>query len=157
MSQMSLLLDASPVVRTGRVVALFLKPEHGVLCPAEELQAVANRGFLGDYSFGKRRRQASMISTHELDRFGYRPETLKVNVVMDLEGLQQLPAGTRVRVGEVEFEIEQDCAPCGGMARELGEERSQFLQKMRGNRGMLCKVRSSGTIRAGDVVQVLGG
>lgn len=146
--------DAS--IRSGRVVALFLKPAHGVLESVDALEAVGGKGFVGDYSFGKRKRQALLISTCELEAFGYEPGTLRENIAVDIPGLQSLPIGTVLRVGEVEFEIEQDCAPCGGMARRLGEDRKEFVRKMTGNRGMLCKVRTSGTIRVGDVVQVRG-
>lgn len=138
-------------------MALHLKPARGVLEPVESLEAVRGKGFVGDYSFGRARRQALLISTYELDAFGYSPGTLRENVTIDVPGLQDLPVGTRLLVGEVEIEIEQDCEPCGGMARRLGEDRREFMDKTRRRRGMLCKVRGSGTIRVGDRVQVLRG
>jgi MOSC domain-containing protein YiiM len=149
--------DLFPVIAEGSVVALHLKPAKGELVRVTQLDAVAGMGIVGDRSFGKRRRQVSLVSTHELDLFGYRPGMLRENVTVDLQGLQTLAVGTRLRVGEVELEIEQDCAPCGGLARRLGEEPRDFIEKMWGNRGMLCKVRSFGTIHVGDVVQVRGG
>jgi len=141
---------------TGKVVALFLKPAHGVLIPTDSLQAVGGRGFLGDYSFAKRERQSLLISTVELEEAAYGPGTLRENVTVDLPGLQALPIGTKLLIGDVQFEIEQDCEPCGGMAKRLGEEREAFIAKMEGKRGMLCKVLGSGAIRVGDKVQVLG-
>jgi len=125
--------------------------------PVDSLTAIGGKGFSRDYSFGKRRRQASMISTFDLDSHGYAPGMLRENVTLDVPGLQALPVGTRFMVGEVEFEIEQDCAPCGGMARRLGEEPKAFMEKTRFRRGMLCRVVSSGTLRVGDRVQVRGG
>ncbi|AIE84129.1 MOSC domain-containing protein [Fimbriimonas ginsengisoli] len=156
MSQAAL-LEYPIQIALGSVVALYRKPARGVMEVADSLEAVGGKGFVGDYSFGKRRRQALLLSTVELNAFGYRSGELRENITLDIPGLQSLPIGTVITVGEVEFEIEQDCAPCGGMARRLGEDRQEFVAKMAGNRGMLCKVRSSGTIRVGDVVKVRGG
>ena len=146
-----------PPVADGSVVHLQLKPVKGSVQPVDELQAEGGRGFVGDYSFGKRRRQASFCAVQELDDLGYAPGVLRENVTVDLPGLQELPKGTRLFAGEVEFEIESDMAPCGGMARRLGEPVGDFVRKSTRRRGMLLKVVSSGTIRVGDPVYILRG
>ncbi len=146
-----------PPVADGKVVYLQLKPAKGVVQPTHALTAVGGKGFVGDYSFGKRRRQASFCAIQDLDEFGYAPGLLRENASLDLPGLQDLPNGTRLLVGEVEFEIESDCAPCGGMARRLGEPVGDFVRKTSRRRGMLLKVVSSGTIRLNDPVYILRG
>lgn len=146
-----------PPVAEGRVLHLQLKPKKGTCEPTEALVAEGGKGFVGDYSFGKRRRQASMCAIQELDHLGYGHGVLRENMTVDLPGLQELPAGTRLLVGEVEFEIESDMAPCGGMARRLGEPVGDFVRKTVRRRGMLLKVVSSGTVRLGDPVYLLRG
>jgi hypothetical protein len=150
-------LFSLPAVADGSVVHLQLKPAKGTARPVDALHAEGGRGFIGDYSFGKRRRQASFCAIQELDALGYAPGVLRENVTVDLPGLQELPQGTRLLAGEVEFEIESDMAPCGGMARRLGEPVGDFVRKTTRRRGMLLKVVCSGTIRAGDPVYILRG
>lgn len=128
-----------------------------MVIPVESLDTVGGKGFVGDNSFGKRRRQASFCAIQELDDLGYAPGILRENVTVDLEGLQNLPVGARIVVGDVEFAIESDCAPCGGMARKLGEPVGDFVRRTSGRRGMLLKVLSTGTIRVGDPVYLPGG
>ncbi|RYG22815.1 hypothetical protein EON82_15980 [bacterium] len=146
-----------PPVADGSVVHLQLKPAKGMVEPVEALTAEGGRGFVGDYSFGKRRRQASFCAVQELDDLGYGAGILRENVTVDLPGLQELPKGTRILAGGVEFEIESDMAPCGGMARRLGEPVGDFVRKTSRRRGMLLKVVGSGTIRVGDPVYILRG
>jgi hypothetical protein len=146
-----------PSAADGSVVHLQLKPMKGMVKPVEALQSQGGKGFVGDYSFGKRRRQASICAVQELDDLGYAPGLLRENLTVDLPGLQELPKGTRIVAGEVEFAIESDMAPCGGMARRLGEPVADFVRKTTRRRGMLLKVVTSGTIRVGDPVYILRG
>ncbi len=143
--------------RLGSVLSLQLKPRHGELLAVEELEAIAGQGIVGDYSFSKSARQVSMVSQSELRQFGYAPGQLRENVTVDFEGLQSLAIGSVLKIGEVELEIESDCAPCASMARMLFEDPQEFVMKMKGKRGMLAKVRRSGTIRVGDVVDLDAG
>lgn len=139
----------------GRVVALHLKPQSGGVEPVDELTAVEGQGFEGDKCTGRRIRQALLLSTASLDEFGYVPGQLREQVTVHLPGLQTLQAGAMVRAGNVVFRIEGDCAPCGNMARYLGEEPELFQKKMAGKRGMLASIASGGSIRIGDEVRVL--
>ncbi len=139
------------------MVHLQLKPVKGTCEKVDALVAEGGSGFVGDYSLGKRRRQASACAVQELDDLGYKPGVLRENLTLDFPGLQDLEKGTRLLVGEVELEIESDMAPCGGMARRLGENVGDFVRKTSRRRGMLLKVVSSGTIRVGDPVYLLRG
>lgn len=136
------------------VVALHLKPESGGVLPVQELEAVAGKGFVGDKCFGRRHRQVLFITTTHLNELGYAPGELREQVTVDLPELQQLPVGTIVAVGDVEFEIEQDCTPCSRMAEMLGETPEEFVARSTRKRGMLAKVRKGGTIHIGDHVKV---
>jgi MOSC domain-containing protein YiiM len=142
-------------MEAGKVVALHRKPRPGALEPVSELAAVGGKGFVGDRCFGQARRQALFVALDQLEAFGYRPGDLREQVTVDFPGLQDLAPGTRLSAGEVEFEIEGDCAPCHGMAKHLGEDPQGFVSKISRRRGMLAKVLSDGVLRVGDEVRLL--
>ena len=142
-------------MQKGKVVALHLKPAEGGGTPADELTARDGVGFDGDKCAGRRVRQALLLSTDSLTEFGYAAGQLREQVTVDLPGLQSLPVGAMVQAGNVIFRIEQDCAPCGNMARYLGEEPDVFQTKLAGKRGMLASVARGGSVRVGDEVTVL--
>jgi MOSC domain-containing protein YiiM len=142
-------------MQSGRVVALHLKPESGGVQPVEELVALDGVGFEGDKCAGRRLRQALLLGTETLSEFGYEAGQLREQVTVDLPGLQKLPMGAMVQAGNVVFRIEQDCAPCGGMARNLGEDPEMFQTNLAGKRGMLATIAKGGSIHVGDEVTVL--
>lgn len=144
-------------MQSGRVVALHLKSAPGQLQPVTELVAVAGKGFEGDRCFGQAFRQALFVAVDEVQAFGYQAGDLREQLTVELDGLQSLPSGTKLRAGEVDFEIEGDCAPCHGMAKRLGENPAEFVERTKGHRGMLAHVISEGKVRVGDEVTVLGG
>ncbi len=136
----------------GRVVAVFINPEPGVVRSADLLVAHAGKGFEGDCHFGKRSRQALLIAEDEIAQFGYEAGQLCEQVTVAFPGLQSLATGTRLRAGTVELQIEGDCAPCTSMAKRLDEDPEEFKAKTAGHRGMLARVESDGEIRPGDEV-----
>lgn len=139
----------------GKIVALHLKPESGGVRPVDELVAHAGEGFEGDKCRGRRSRQALLLSTETLDHYGYVAGQLREQVTVEFENLQSLPQGANLKAGDVVFSIEGDCAPCGNMARYLGEEPAAFQEKMAGKRGMLAIITKGGTVRIGDEVTLL--
>lgn len=141
----------------GTVVALHLKSSADVLEPVETLVAVAGEGFEGDVNRGRSKRQVLFCATDQLAAFGYAPGTLREQLTVELPGLQQLPIGAIVRVGDASFEITMDCDPCTKMALRLGEDPEAFKRKLDRRRGMLAVVWDGGTLRIGDEVVVEGG
>lgn len=142
-------------MEAGKVIALHRKPGPGALEPVSELQAIGGKGFVGDRCYGQGRRQALFVAADQLTAFGYEPGDLREQITIDFPGLQELPPGTRLAVGEVEFELEGDCAPCHGMAKRLGENPEAFVAKIARKRGMLARVLSDGVLRVGDEVRRL--
>ena len=141
----------------GKVVALHLKPEAGILLPVDELSAVAGRGFLGDRCLDKPESQALLMSTESLSRLGYDPGELREQITVELAVLRDLLPGASLQIGTVTLTITKDCTPCTRMAGRLGEDPASFKSKTEGDRGKLARVESSGTIRIGDSVQVIHG
>jgi len=136
---------------SGHVIALYRKVDNGVE-PVESLSAVAGRGFVGDKCYGRPTRQVLFVATDHLQALGYAPGDLREQVTVELPGLQSLPDGAVIQIGDVQFEVVGDCAPCSKMAAYMGEQPESFIDKTSGKRGMLAKVLTGGDIRVGDSV-----
>jgi MOSC domain-containing protein YiiM len=125
--------------------------------------AVPGRGLEGDLH-GKTRedgkRQVLLMDTETLDALGLSPGDLRDQVTLDLPGLQRLPPGTLLRVGEVELELTGPCEPCTHIGELLGKEnREVFRQSLVGRRGVLARVvavTGEGRIRVGDLIELVG-
>ena len=121
------------------------------------------RGLEGDLH-GKTRedgkRQVLLMDTETLDALGLSPGDLRDQVTLDLPGLQRLPAGTLLRVGEAELELSGPCEPCTHIGELLGKEnREVFRQSLVGRRGVLARivaVTGEGRIRVGDLIELVG-
>lgn len=138
----------------GKVLAVHLKPAVGQIRPVGTLQAIAGEGFEGDRCRNSKSRQALFVGHETLEAFGFEPGTLREQITVEFPGLQTLPIGSRVKVGDVEFEITADCTPCAKMAGYLGRDPEDFKQSISLRRGMLANVLTDGTIRVGDEVTV---
>lgn len=105
------------------------------------------------------KRQVLLMDTESLEAIGLSPGDLRDQVTLDLPGLQGLPAGTRLRVGEAELELTGPCEPCHHIGELLGkEEREGFRRLLEGRRGVMARVvavTGSGRIRVGDRAEVL--
>lgn len=140
----------------GTVVALFRKVTSDKLERTETLRVVEGRGIEGDVYFGRNERQILFISTEELNAFGYGPGDWSEQVTVNISGLQGLKKGTPVTVGNVPFEVEQDCAPCKHLAERFGQNPAEFVKKTVGKRGMFLRPVGSGELRVGDAILIGG-
>ena len=147
----------------GRVVSIQLLQAHGRRPrPVSEAVAVPGRGLEEDLH-GKTRedgkRQVLLMDTESLAALGLSPGDLRDQVTLELPGLQGLPAGSLLRVGEAELELTGPCEPCTHIGELLGkEDREAFQRSLVGRRGMLARVVSvtgEGRIRVGDAAEVL--
>jgi len=119
-----------------------------------EIEALENKG-LKSCIHGRpnSKRQVLLMDRETLDKFGLRPGAIKENVTVKGMDFQALAIGQRLRVGESLLEITVPCDPCPRM----DEIRMGLQEELRGQRGWLCRVIESGTIRQGDEVTVLAG
>jgi MOSC domain-containing protein YiiM len=147
----------------GSVVSIQLLQAHGQpLLPVPEAIAVPGRGLEGDVH-GKTReegkRQVLLVDTQSLEAIGLTPGDLREQITLELLGLQELPAGTRLKVGEAELEVSGPCEPCHHIGELLGKEnREVFRESLEGRRGVMARVvavEGSGRIRVGDRAEVL--
>jgi MOSC domain-containing protein YiiM len=147
----------------GSVVSIQLLKAHGQpQRPVSEVIALPGQGLEGDLH-GKTRedgkRQVLLMDSESLGALGLLPGDLRDQITLGLPGLQQLPPGTRLQVGEAELELTGPCEPCTHIGELLGkEDREAFRQSLEGRRGVLARVvtiRGGGRIRIGDPAVVL--
>jgi MOSC domain-containing protein YiiM len=148
---------------TGKVVSLQLLEAHGRHPrPVSEVVALLGRGLEGDIHGKGRddgRRQVLLMDTESLEALGLSPGDLRDQITLDLPGLQRLPVGTRLRVGQAELELTGPCEPCTHIGELLGrEDRQGFRELLEGRRGVMARVvavTAAGRIQVGEPVEVL--
>jgi len=148
--------------KPGVVLAIHLLTVHRQPpIPVTETAAVVGGGLEGDVH-GKGRlhasRQVLIAERRSLEAFDLPHGALKEQLTVDLPGLDELPGGTRLRVGEALLELTGPCEPCQGIARSNhAADPYAFRDALRGRRGMLAKVvavTGVGRIRRGDQVTI---
>ncbi len=142
----------------GAVLEVRIKRKKGEgTVPATCLSLVEGHGIEGDLHYdpeGASKRQVLLLDHRTLEAEGYKPGVLREQILVDFEPLESLEPGARLRVGSAILEITTDCTPCATMAGYVGEDAQTFVQRMMHRRGMLAKVIQSGTVTAGDSVEL---
>jgi MOSC domain-containing protein YiiM len=143
---------------SGRVEALFVYPEEGG--PPEgrgEIRVTPDAGIEGDQARSPKR----AVTLLSLDQWAevqselgaeLAPEIRRSNVAV--RGID-LPStmGKRVRIGEVELEIQGETRPCDLMDRLHQGLRAALAPDLRG--GVYGSVIRPGVIKSGDAVEVV--
>ncbi|MBI3997785.1 MAG: hypothetical protein HY355_02040 [Armatimonadetes bacterium] len=127
----------------------------------DEVRALVGHGLEGDVH-GKNRpdssRQVLIADRRTLEAFGFAHGALKEQLTVDLPGLDGLPRGARLRVGEAIMELTGPCEPCEVIGTYNASTDPYALRDaLRGRRGILCRVVATvgqGMIRRGDPVGV---
>jgi MOSC domain-containing protein YiiM len=118
----------------------------------EEAEAVQNKGLKGCiHGRPNSKRQVSLMDVETLQRLGIPPGAVKENVTTRGLHFQRLRPGQHLRIGGSLLEITLPCDPCSRM----DEIRRGLQEELRGQRGWLCRVVESGTIRRGDRIEVV--
>jgi MOSC domain-containing protein YiiM len=136
-----------------QVTNLFLCLVHRFpMKEIEEAEALQNKGLEGCiHGRPNSKRQVSLMDFETLERLGVPPGAVKENVTTRGLHFQQLRPGQHLRIGGSLLEITLPCDPCSRM----DEIRRGLQEELRGQRGWLCRVVESGTIRRGDRIEVL--
>jgi MOSC domain-containing protein YiiM len=116
-----------------------------------EVSAVENKGFQ-DCIHGRSgsARQVLLMDLETLEEFGIAPGRVRENITTRGITLETLPLGERLRAGEALLEVTRPCEPC----HQIDEIRQGLQEKIRGRRGLLCRVVESGRIRRGDRIEI---
>ena len=140
-----------------KVTAIHIAP--GSRLPTRSVDSVvaeARKGLVGDRYHGSRHRQVTLQSQESLDRaaadlgHGFDANATRRNITVDGGDIPAKP-GTRIRIGEAEFEVVRDAAPCRLLDDWIGPG---AMTALRGRAGSALRVLSTGTIRVGDIVEI---
>jgi MOSC domain-containing protein YiiM len=137
----------------AEVLHLFQSVAHGE--PVQEfaeVHAVENKGFR-DCLHGRSgsSRQVLLMDIETLEEFGIPPGRAKENITTRGIDLSGLLLGQRIRAGEALLEITKPCTPC----HQMDEIRAGLQERLRGRRGILCRVVESGKIRRGERIELV--
>jgi MOSC domain-containing protein YiiM len=149
----------------GRLLWIGLRSvRRGEILVCERAEVVAGKGLAGDHFHdrasgrGDGRRSVSLIQAEHLAAVGallgrepIDPRLTRRNLVVAGLNLIALK-NRRFRIGEAEFEMTGDCAPCSHMEEALG---SGGFHAMRGHGGITARVLRTGQIQLGDAVVCL--
>ena len=146
------------VPQVGRVEWIGVRPARGAAMKAiDEVEAIADRGLVGDRYKASGTRQVTLIQAEHLPVIGalvgreVTPMIVRRNLVVrgiNLLSLQKL----RFAIGDVILVGTSACAPCAKMEDALG---TGGFQAMRGHGGICATIERGGVIKLGDVVRVI--
>lgn len=142
-----------------KVIAIHIAP--GSRIPTRSVDTVvaeARKGLVGDRYHGSRHRQVTLQSLEALDRaaedLGHEFDSgaTRRNITVDAGEIPATP-GTRITIGEAEFEVVRDAAPCRLLDDWIGPG---AMKALRGRAGSALRVLRTGTIQVGDTVEITG-
>jgi MOSC domain-containing protein YiiM len=141
----------------GRVEAIWVKRSvRGVMDPADEVDMVAGKGIARDASYGRSRRQVTLIEKEVFDRVrtalpAAAPVMRRANVM--LSGVRLAESRGRVlRVGGVRIRIGGETRPCERMDEQCAGLRSALSAEWGG--GAYGVVLDDGLVRVGDAAEL---
>src|SRR5208282_609409 len=137
----------------AEVAHLFRCLAHRLpMYPAEEIEAVANRGLLGcAHAQPGGLRQVLLMDLETLGALRLLPGDVKENITTRGFDVRSLRPGRHLRIGEALLEVTVPCEPC----KRMEQIRAGLEKELRGQRGMLCRVLEGGRIRTGDPILAL--
>ncbi len=136
----------------ARVLHLFRAPKRRA--PMEELETahvLENVGFEGcAHARPNGTRQVLLVDAETLRKMALEPGSIRENITTEGLDVNALRLGEKVRVGEVQLVVSAVCEPC----QQMEELRPGLQEAILGQRGMLCKVLSGGSLRPGDEIRI---
>jgi MOSC domain-containing protein YiiM len=137
----------------AEILRLFVCPvQRQPMREVVQLQAIENCGLEG-CAHGRpgSKRQVLLMDMETLDALAVEPGRMKENIVTRGLSVQSLRGGQRQKVGDALLEVTIPCEPCN----QMDEIRPGLQVKLRGRRGMLCRVLEGGLIRRGDAIEMV--
>ena len=136
----------------ARILHLFRAPKRHM--PMEALataRAVENSGLEGcAHARPRGKRQVLLVDAETLGTLHLAPGIIRENITTEGLDVNALQVGQKLRIGSVLLGVSAVCEPC-----ELMETiRSGLKQELQGQRGMLCRVLSGGTLKRGDAIDL---
>ncbi len=129
-------------------------PDHYARVPLEVATLLAGRGIVGDRKGGRPARQLNVMALETLEQLGaegYRtaPGEMGEQIVLSGVAVDQLPAGTRLRLGgEAVLEVLEPRTGCDRLRHIQGCTPADVAGRL----GVMARVVIGGTVRVGDPV-----
>ena len=142
----------------GRVIELFITLDD-TNKTRKNVQSVSvdNDGILEDKFYGKNLQRSVLLTATDSykitqeNSIDIKTGSLGENILIDINPYH-LVMGDRVMIGNVEFEITQNCTLCKG----LSTVNSKLPKLLKNDRGIFAKVISGkSTINVGDIVIIV--
>ncbi len=137
----------------GKVEAIWVKRSFGgVMDPADEVDLVAGKGIVHDASFGRSRRQVTVIEKEVFDRVrrslpGAEPAMRRANIMVS--GVRLADSRNRIlRVGGIRLRLGGETTPCERMDEQCEGLRAALASDWGG--GAHGVVLDDGLVRVGD-------
>ncbi len=140
----------------GTIKALCISEKKGTLkTPVHKALFQTEWGMVGDAHAGRWHRQVSFLGLAEIEAFRKRGIDVKLgafgeNIVAEGFHFRELPVGTRLRAGEVWFEITQIGKEC----HKSCAIRSQVGDCIMPREGVFARVLHGGWIEEGDALEI---
>lgn len=141
---------------TGNIKAICMSEKKGTAKrPVEEAFFVTEHGIKGDAHAGSWHRQVSFLALEEIEDFRRRGGAVEFgdfgeNIVAEGIAFDALPIGTRLKAGEVFFEITQIGKKCHSHCEIFKRVGDCIMPR----KGVFGRVLHGGTLRAGDTLSL---
>lgn len=143
----------TPIARgTVKAIAVATRSRQPVSM-LDDVLAVENRGLEGcRHAREGSDRQVLLVEEEVLSELDLHAGQVKENLTTRGINLRELPVGTQLKIGaEAVLAVTGPCEPC----RRMDEIRNGLRAALDGRRGTLCRVAKGGTIRCGDLIEVI--
>lgn len=140
----------------GKIMAICISERRGTQkSRIPEAKLIENFGIEQDAHAGNWHRQVSLLSYETIEAFKARGAEVAdgafgENLVVSGIDLTHLPVGTRLRCGEVEFEVTQIGKECHSHC-EIYKKMGECIMP---TNGIFTRVLHGGTVRTGDEIEV---
>ena len=141
---------------TGEIKAICMSEKKGTSKrPVEEALFITEHGLMGDAHAGDWHRQVSFLALEEIEDFRRRGGAVEFgdfgeNIVAEGIAFHQLPAGTRLKAGEVFFEITQIGKKCHSHCEIFRQVGDCLMPR----KGVFGRVLHGGRLKAGDTLTI---
>jgi len=116
----------------------------------ETARVIENAGFAGcAHARPNGSRQVLLVDAETLQKMKLEPGSIRENITTEGFDVNALQVGEKVLVGEVELLVSAVCEPC----EQIEKLRPGLQEALTGQRGMLCRVISGGSLRPGDEIR----
>ena len=141
---------------TGEIKAICMSEKKGTSKrPVEEALFITEHGLKGDAHAGDWHRQVSFLALEEIEDFRRRGGEVEFgdfgeNIVAEGIAFHQLPAGTRLKAGEVFFEVTQIGKKCHSHCEIFKRVGDCIMPR----KGVFGRVLHGGRLKAGDTLTI---